>query len=84
MTGEARTTTADLWLREARPSDLGLVGRLHALSQRTTYAERLQTGTSAEFDETVYVERWRSRMAAANEKKLLVAESATCVVGFVS
>lgn len=81
MTGEARTTIADLCIGDAQPSDLGLVGQLHALSQRTTFAELLPTGASAGFDETEYVERWRSRMAAESEKKLLAAESATGVAG---
>lgn len=82
MTGEVRTRPTHHCIREAQPSDLGLVGRLHALSQRTTYGEFLPTGATAEFDETEYVERWRSRMAAPGARKLLVAESAADVIGF--
>lgn len=82
MTGVTRTWRTDHCIRGALPSDLGFVGRLHALSQRTTYGEFLPTGATAEFDETGYVERWRSRMAAPGARKLLLAESATDVTGF--
>lgn len=82
MTGSARTTMTDLAIHEAVPSDLGLVARLHALSQRTTYGELLPALATAEFDETVYLEKWVSRMATVTEKTLLVAESATDLVGF--
>lgn len=82
MTGSARTTLTDLAIHEVALSDLGLVARLHALSQRTTYRELLPALASAEFDDAVYVEKWVARMAAASQKTLLVAESATDVMGF--
>jgi ribosomal protein S18 acetylase RimI-like enzyme len=83
MTRRNSLTASQLLIREATPADLSAVGRLHALSQRTTYRTILPPGATNDIDEERSSAAWRARLTSPGTRRLLLAQSSSDdIVGF--